>query len=64
VPILTLVGLILSIIKIGLDIVIYLKSHPDTPAQLRAVVDHAIPQFEETYRELSEWERTHDPEAP
>ena len=63
-PILVLVGLVLSIIKIAMDVALYLKAHPDTPAEMYASLERAHFTLGEVHADLSEWERTHGPEAP
>lgn len=62
-PLFTLIGLILSVIKIALDVAAYLRAHPDTTSEVKSVLDRAHFTLNEVHTELSEWEKTHDPES-
>lgn len=62
-PIFTIIGLVLSLIKIAMDIARYLQDHPNATQDLKAVASRAVFTMSEVHTELSEWDKTHDPES-
>ena len=63
-PILALLGLILSVIKIGMDVAAYLRAHPDTTTEMKAVLDRAHFTLSEVHSDLSAYDPTKDLQSP
>ena len=62
-PIFTIIGLVLSLIKIAMDIARYLQDHPNATQDLKAAASRAVFTLDEVHKEMSEWEKSHDPES-
>lgn len=63
-PIFALLGLILSIIKIGMDIAQYLKAHPETTTEMKAALERAHFTLSEVHADLSAYDPTKDFQGP
>ena len=63
-PILALIGLILSVIKIAMDVAVYLKAHPDTSTELKSALDRAHFTLGEIHTEISSYDPTKDYQGP
>lgn len=62
-PVIALIGLILTAIKIIIEIAKYLKDQPDLPPQTKRVIENIHKDAEVIYHDLRE-ERNRIPEAP
>jgi len=62
-PVITLIGLILTALKIVIEIADYLKDHPSLPPQTKVVVQNIHKDAAVIYHDLRE-ERGRIPEAP
>jgi hypothetical protein len=63
-PIFTLIGLILSVIKIAMDIAAYLRAHPETTAETKAALDRAHFTLGEVHADLKAYDPTKDFQGP
>ena len=62
-PLLTLLPLILSGIKLAMDLVAYLQAHPELEAEVKATVDRAAFTLSQAHADLSALKPT-EIEAP
>jgi len=62
-PALALLGLLLALIKLAIDISVYLKDHPQLPAQAKQVLANVHEDMSAMHHDLRE-ERGRIPEAP
>ncbi len=63
-PILALLGLILSVIKIAMDVAAYLKAHPETTTEMKAALDRAHFTLSEVHSDLKAYDPTKDFQGP
>ena len=63
-PILALIGLILSVIKIAMDVAAYLRAHPDTTTEIKAALDRAQFTLGEVHADLKAYDPGKDIQAP
>lgn len=63
-PIVPLIGLILSVIKIAMGIATYLRDHPEISAEVKAALDRAHFTLGEVHADLSAYDPTKDFQGP
>ena len=63
-PALALVGLILTIVKVALDLATFLKDHPDVPYALQQALQGASERLQQTHADLSTPYSRQDVQAP
>ena len=63
-PILPLIGLILSVIKIAMGVAEYLQAHPEITADVKAALDRAHFTLGEVHADLSAYDPTKDFQGP
>ena len=63
-PILPLIGLILSVIKIAMDVAAYLRAHPETTSELKSALDRAHFTLSEVHADLQAYDPTKDFQGP
>ena len=65
-PLIALLGLILSAIKISMELAAWLRDHPEISMSVRDALTRAEYTLGEVHTDLrsSVWGKHHDPEAP